>query len=94
MISYLIFWSTFVSSSQSPCNHQNRLDSTQTPIIVVLKEKGEIWRSVKMRMHELTHIISYHIIMHSADNNFNVLLLLSRGKLVLAHELQLLALIY
>ena len=36
---HLILWSALVSSSQCPCHNQNRLNSTQTPIIVVLRDK-------------------------------------------------------
>lgn len=35
-VSHLILWSALVSSSQCPCHDQNRLDSTQPPIIVIL----------------------------------------------------------
>lgn len=36
---YLVFRPRLVSSSQRPCHNQDRLDSTQTPVIVVLMVK-------------------------------------------------------
>lgn len=40
-VSHLILWSALVSSSQCPCHNQNRLDSTQPPIIVILTRNSK-----------------------------------------------------